>query len=40
MGVSSGRHKYSQEGSEGKTCPVKLAFLFHMNDFQGQTKIC
>ena len=26
------RDKYSQEGSEGKLCSVKLAFLFHMND--------
>ena len=31
--VSRGGHKYTQVGSKGKLCPVKLAFLFHMNDF-------
>ena len=36
--MSSGGHKYSQVGSEGNLCPVKLAFLFHMNDFRAQQK--
>ena len=32
--MSRGGHKYTQVGSEGELCPVELAFLFHMNDFQ------
>ena len=32
--MSSDGHKYPQEGSEGKICPVKLSFLFGMNDFR------
>ena len=31
--MSRGGHKYSKVRSKGKRCPVKLAFLFHMNDF-------
>ena len=27
--VSRGGHKYTQVGSKGKLCCVKLAFLFH-----------
>ena len=38
--VSSGGHNYSQEESEGKLYPVKLAFLFYMNDFRSPTEIC
>ena len=36
--MSSGGHNYSREGSEGKLCPVKLVFLFHMNDFEAQQR--
>ena len=33
-------HTYTQVGSKGKLCPVKLAFLFHMSDFRSPTEIC
>ena len=36
--VSRGGHKYSKVGSKGKRCPIKLAFLFHMNDFRSPTE--
>ena len=38
--MSRGGHKYSLVGSKGKLCPVKLAFMFHMNDFWRPTEIC